>query len=79
LPCVVDDYTCSVVARTTGHDDVADFLFARSKNYQKIFNHDTGFMEARFSNGTFAGDAVGWTEGDKWAYTFDVMHDIPGL
>lgn len=31
------------------------------------------------SNGSWAGDDAGWTEGDKWAYTFDVMHDIPGL
>ena len=69
----------SVVARATGHDDVADFLLARSKSYQKIFNNDTGFMEARLSNGSFAGDEAGWTEGDKWAYTFDVIHDIPGL
>lgn len=36
-------------------------------------------MEARLSNGSWAGEDVGWTEGDKWAYTFDVMHDIPGL
>ncbi|GJJ10235.1 hypothetical protein Clacol_004461 [Clathrus columnatus] len=74
-----DDFAVSVVARQTGHGDVADFLLARSKNYQKIFNNDTGFMEARFSNGSFAGEDVGWTEGDKWAYTFDVMHDVPGL
>ncbi|KAF8574015.1 glycoside hydrolase family 92 protein [Ramaria rubella] len=79
LDYAFDDYAVSIVARETGHDDVADFLHARSKNYQKIFNNATGFMEARDSNGSFAGEDAGWTEGDKWAYTFDVMHDIPGL
>lgn len=76
---LVDDFAVSVVARETGHQDVADFLLARSQNYRKIFNNDTGFMEARLSNGSWAGEDVGWTEGDKWAYTFDVMHDVPGL
>ncbi|KAF8518825.1 alpha-1,2-mannosidase [Hysterangium stoloniferum] len=79
LDYAFDDFACSVVARETGHDDVADFLLARSQNYRTIFNNDTGFMEARFSNGSFAGEDAGWTEGDKWAYTFDVIHDIPGL
>lgn len=74
-----DDFAVSVVARQTGHDDVADFLLARSRNYRTIFNNQTGFMEARFSNGSFAGDDVGWTEGDEWIYTLDVMHDVPGL
>jgi putative alpha-1,2-mannosidase len=69
----------SVVARETGHNDVADFLLARSQNYRKIFNNETGFMEARVSNGSFAGADAGWTEGDMWTYTFDVMHDVPGL
>jgi putative alpha-1,2-mannosidase len=75
----VDDYSVSVVARATGHHDIANFLLKRSKNYQKIFNNATGFMEARFVNGTLAGPDAGWTEGDKWAYTFTVIHDIPGL
>ncbi|KIJ44801.1 glycoside hydrolase family 92 protein [Sphaerobolus stellatus SS14] len=79
LDYAFDDYAVAVVARETGHDDVADFLFDRSKSYQKIFNNDTGFMEARFSNGSWAGEDAGWTEGDKWAYTFDVIHDVDGL
>lgn len=36
-------------------------------------------MEARNANGSGAGPDAGWTEGDMWAYTFDVVHDIPGL
>jgi len=36
-------------------------------------------MEAKFANGSWAGPDAGWTEGDKWAYTFDVVHDIDEL
>lgn len=36
-------------------------------------------MEARNANGSWAGPDSGWTEGDKWAYSFDVVQDIDGL
>lgn len=44
-----------------------------------LFNGETGFMEARNADGAWAGPTEGWTEGDMWAYTFDVVHDVPGL
>jgi len=36
-------------------------------------------MEARNANGTWAGEDAGWTEGDKWAYSFDVVQDVNAL
>ena len=36
-------------------------------------------MEARNASSAWAGQDEGWTEGDKWAYTFDVVHDVSGL
>jgi len=36
-------------------------------------------MQSRNANGSFAKDTMGWTEGDKWVYTFDVPHDVEGL
>ena len=36
-------------------------------------------MEARNASGAWAGQNAGWTEGDMWAYTFDVVHDVDGL
>lgn len=36
-------------------------------------------MEARNASGAWAGPDAGWTEGDKWAYTFDVVHDVGAL
>lgn len=44
-----------------------------------LFNNATGFMEARNADGSWAGPDAGWTEGDKWAYSFDVVHDVPAL
>ena len=36
-------------------------------------------MEARNVSGEWAGEDAGWTEGDMWAYTFDVVHDVNAL
>lgn len=30
-------------------------------------------MESRNSDGSWAGEDAGWTEGDHWAYSLDVM------
>ena len=30
-------------------------------------------MEARNSDGSWAGEKAGWTEGDHWAYSLNVM------
>lgn len=79
LDYAYDDYAVSVVADAVGKHDAAAFFRQRSQNYRKLFNHATGFMEARLGNGSWAGDDEGWTEGDKWAYTFNAVQDIPGL
>ena len=80
LPSVDDDYAVSVFASLLGKTHDAAILRKRGKdNPFKIFNNATGFMEARNANGTWAGDDAGWTEGDKWAYSFDVVQDVPRL
>lgn len=58
----------------------SSFFDERSKlaSYS-LFNPSTGFMEARNANGSWAGQDEGWTEGDMWAYTFDVVQDVDGL
>lgn len=58
----------------------AEFFLKRAKSAPfTIYNNATGFMEAKFSNGSWAGSDAGWTEGDDWAYTFDVVHDVDEL
>lgn len=44
-----------------------------------IYNNETDFMEARNASGAWAGEDEGWTEGDKWAYSFDVVHAVDEL
>jgi putative alpha-1,2-mannosidase len=44
-----------------------------------IFNNATNFMESRNANGSLAGQDAGWTEGDMWIYSFDVVHAIDKL
>ncbi|KAJ3492984.1 hypothetical protein NLG97_g5018 [Lecanicillium saksenae] len=79
LDYAFNDWACAAVARHAGENETAKELLQRSFNYNKIWNNDTQFMQARNSNGSWADDTWGWTEGDKWVYTFDVMHDVGGL
>lgn len=79
LDYCLNDYAAAVVAKHVGDFAAADELMERSRNYKRIWNSKTQFMQARNSNGSFARVDWGWTEGDKWVYTFDVMHDVAGL
>lgn len=79
LDYAFDDAACAMVARAAGDNKAADDLEERAKNYANLWNPETEFMQARNANGSFANETWGWTEGDKWVYTFDVAHDVPGL
>ena len=74
-----DDWCVAQVAQAVGKTQDYRFFVNRSQDYRNLFNPATGFMEARNSDGSWAGPGAGWTEGDKWAYTWAVMQDIPGL
>lgn len=80
LDYAFDDFAASVVAAHAGDIATSQQLLNRSlSNYRTIYNADTGFMEAKNDNGTWAGSDQGWAEGDDWIYTFNVMHDPKGL
>jgi predicted alpha-1,2-mannosidase len=74
-----DDYAVAQVAKNLGKMDDYKLFLNRSLNYQHIFNKQTGFMQGKKSDGSWADEKDGWTEGDHWVYTFAVFHDIPGL
>lgn len=38
-----------------------------------LWNGKTRFMEARTSTGHWAGEKIGLTEGDHWAYSLSVL------
>ncbi|KAJ5153657.1 uncharacterized protein N7500_009096 [Penicillium coprophilum] len=80
LDYAFNDYACSVVAAHSGEDDATvQALEKRSRNYAYLWNNKTQFMQSRNGNGSWADATFGWTEGDDWVYTFDVMHDVKGL
>lgn len=71
------DRAAAVLCRAAGLDDAADRLSARSGNWRHLWNAERGFMQTRAADGAWL--AGGWTEGTKWPYLFQVLHDIPGL
>ncbi len=80
LDYAFDDFAASRVAYHAGDMAASGELLNRSMaNYRTIYNDKTGFMEAKNDNGTWAGRDMGWSEGDDWIYTFNVMHDPEGL
>jgi len=74
-----DDWCVAQVAKKLGKVEQYKFFLNRSHNYKNIYNPATGFMQARNQDGSWAPVNEGWTEGDKWVYTWAVMHDLPGL
>jgi len=74
-----DDWCVAQIARALGKQSAYDFFLHRSLNYKHLYNPATGFMQARKSDGSWDTTTAGWTEGDKWVYTWAVFHDLPGL
>jgi predicted alpha-1,2-mannosidase len=74
-----DDWCVAQVAKALGKTADYEYFLRRSLNYKLLFNPATGFMQARNSDGSWADPSFGWTEGNKWVYTWAVLHDIPGL
>ena len=80
LDYAYDDYAISLLATHLGKKADAAFFMERALRAPfTIFNKKSGFMEARNADGSWAGPDVGWTEGDKWAYSFDVVHAVEDL
>ncbi|OWZ72964.1 hypothetical protein AYX14_01548 [Cryptococcus neoformans] len=80
LDYAYDDHAAAIIASHLSlPSSTIDLLRNRSLSYRNMWNAETSFMESRNSDGSWAGEDEGWTEGDHWAYSLDVMHDVPGL
>ncbi|SNX83094.1 uncharacterized protein MEPE_01800 [Melanopsichium pennsylvanicum] len=87
LDYAYDDHAIAVLAKLLGKEGDAEFFSNRSKNYRHVFDHEKGLMAARLKNGTFLtqplpnprGRQEGFTEGNSFDYSFDVVQDVPGL
>lgn len=75
----MDDYCIAQMAKGLGHTEDYNILMKRSLNYTNLFNPQTGFFQARKTDGSWDGPDVGITEGGRWTYRFCVMQDVPGL
>ena len=62
---VDDDYAAFQLASALGKpEDIKSFLLERAMRAPfTLFNDQTGFMEAKNADGTWAGEENGWTEG----------------
>lgn len=74
-----DDWCAAQIAGALGRAEDNRHFLSRALDYRNLFDSETGFMRARNADGSWAAPDAGWTEGSKWAYSFDVLHDIGGL
>ena len=84
------DWNIALAAKETGDSTDEAIFLKTSGNYKNVFDHSTGFMRGRLSDGSwrtpFDPRAVShqfpdndFMESNSWQYTFHVMHDMPGL
>ncbi|KIK68729.1 glycoside hydrolase family 92 protein [Collybiopsis luxurians FD-317 M1] len=78
---------------TSIKNNVTTFLMDRAKTNPWVLWNSTasapalttggdpilGFVQARQENGTWADPTEGFTEGDRWVYSLDIVHDINEL
>jgi predicted alpha-1,2-mannosidase len=78
-----EDFCVAQVAKGLDKESDYNYFMQRSQNYTNLFDPETGFLEARLSDGSFylkdPKRLNPFTEGDKWTYLFCVMQDFPGL
>ncbi|MDX9880828.1 MAG: GH92 family glycosyl hydrolase [Prolixibacteraceae bacterium] len=88
----IDDYSIAQMAKDLGKQEDYDLLMKNSKNYKNLYNPETGFMTARYSDGGWhvepprSSDVneathppAGFTEGNAWTYLFGALHDPEGM
>ena len=78
------DWALAELASALGESDIAERYYTRAKNYQHLYNPETGFMQPRKLDGTWLEpfepmSPEGWVEGNGWQYLWHVPHDVAGL
>ncbi len=68
------------LAKALNKPNDATYLYLRAMQYRFMFNKHTGFLERKTATGNWDDDPkAGYTEGNKWIYTWFVSYDIQGL
>lgn len=85
LEYAYDDACIARLAKYLGDDSIYREFSQRAQNYLNVYNPETGFMQPKRSDGSFADtfDPQQYTkdicESNAWQYLWSVQHDIPGL
>lgn len=80
-----DDHALSLLAEALGRDEDAARYRERSQGWRGLFDPETGFLEGRYADGTWArrGSDAAWedwyTEANAWQTVWSVPFDPPGL
>jgi predicted alpha-1,2-mannosidase len=69
-----DDYAIATLAKETGDNSDYRYFATRAQNWENVYNAETGYVQARNSNGTWLGDfspstPSGFVEGTSAIYT----------
>ena len=85
LDYAYSDFCISTCAAKLGQEELAQIYAQYSKNYQNLFDPETGYMRARDVNGNFRPDFSPYSWGRDYAEcsaiqaSLGVLHDISGL
>ena len=85
LDYAYSDFCISTCAAKLGHEELAQTYAHYSKNYQNLFDPETGYMRTRDIDGNFRPDFSPYSWGRDYAEcsaiqaSLGVLHDISGL
>lgn len=85
LDYAYSDFCISTCAARLGQEEIAQTYAQYAKNYQNLFDSETGYMRARDVNGNFRPDFSPYSWGRDYAEcsaiqaSLGVLHDISGL
>ena len=77
------DFALAQYAQALGVPAAAEVFYNRAQNWRNLFNPAVGYLQPRFSDGTFPpsspSSTAGWSEGTTGQYTWLVPYDVRGL
>ena len=86
LEYAYDDWAIAQMAKRLGNEPVYEEFIKRSRNFENVFDTQTGFTRPRMSDGSWRTDfntlsthGQGFIEGNSWNYSLYVPHDVQKL
>ncbi|HEX3073394.1 MAG TPA: GH92 family glycosyl hydrolase, partial [Ignavibacteriales bacterium] len=85
LEYAYDDFCGYQLAKYIGDGFYQEVFSRQMFNYKNVFDHSTGFVRGRDTDGTWSPnfDPIEWggpfTEGSAWHWEWSVFHDVNGL